>query len=70
MPSAIVLGLGRGGSSKSVGMTINALKPFDIGILPPGICAKEITMNVHENLNVVCSKKKNWKQFKCPILGI
>ena len=50
--------------SKWAGMKTNALKPYGTAILPPGIYPKETAMSVHEDLNVIYSRK----QFKCPIL--
>lgn len=40
-------------------MTMNALKPFDPEIPPPGIYPKEITMNVHKDLNAICNNNNN-----------
>lgn len=45
-------------SSNLVGMTMNALKPFDLEIPPPEIYLKAITMNVFKDLNVICNSNK------------
>lgn len=54
-------------SSNLVGMTMNALKPFDLEIPPPEIYLKAITMNVFKDLNVICNSNKKKKQFQCTL---
>lgn len=49
-------------------MTMDALKTIETEILPPGIYPKEVIMNVHRDVNVVCSGGKKMEAIQLSII--